>query len=158
MSMNQNNNLKQFSKLNHNKNSNKQILNKNKYIKWISFILLFIFILYILIVTNNLITVINFCNNYRIYMHIWLIFASFVLILHFILNLYILHKFIIMNNKGEEITISPVFPNFIIEYLKDLKLYSKDAEVVKSVKLSYYVQIILYTIMFVWTIILLFLI
>ena len=158
MSMNQNNNLKQFSKLNHTKNSNKQILNKNKYIKWISFILLFIFILYILIVTNNLITVINFCNNYRIYMHIWLIFASFVLILHFILNLYILHKFIIMNNKGEEITISPVFPNFIIEYLKDLKLYSKEAEVVKSVKRSYYVQIILYTIMFVWTIILLFLI
>ena len=54
-----------------------------------------------------------------------------------------------MNNKGEEITISPVFPNFIIEYLKDLKLYSKEAEVVKSVKRSYYVQIILYTIMFV---------
>ena len=74
---------------------------------------------------------------------------SFVLMLHFILNLYILHKFIIMNNKGEEITISPVFPNFIIEYLKDLKLYSKEAEVVKSVKRSYYVQIILYTIMFV---------
>ena len=91
----------------------------------------------------------NVIPNFFIYIKISFIILLILAIFYQILNLYILHKFIIMNNKGEEITISPVFPNFIIEYLKDLKLYSKDAEVVKSVKRSYYVQIILYTIMFV---------
>lgn len=54
-----------------------------------------------------------------------------------------------MSKKGDEIEISPVFPNFIIEYLKELKLYSTEPEVVKSVKGSYYKQIVLYTIIFI---------
>ena len=78
--------------------------------------------------------------------------TSFVLMLHFILNLYILHKFVIRNKKGEEITISPLLPNFIIKYLERLKSFSQEVLVVKCVKDIYYRHLILYTIIFIWSI------
>lgn len=133
---------------------------KNKYVKWISLILseifkgillilFFIFIFYILIVTN---TLINFTYSYKFLLPILLIFICSLLVIHFIISLYVLHIFINMNNKGEQINISAVLPNFIISYLEYLKLFSESLEVVKAIKNSYYRQIVLYTIILIWAI------
>lgn len=120
------------------------------YLSVIVTFLLFILILYVFIVTNTLIPIINILKIYRVYMHILLIVACFSLVVYFLISLYILHKCSILYNKGENITISPVLPaDFIIDYLEKLKLYSTDREIVKYVKRMYYAQTVIYTIMFI---------
>lgn len=111
-----------------------------------------------MIVTNTLIPIINIFKTYRVYMHIILIFACFSLVVYFLISLYILNKCCILHNKGESINISAVLPKFIIAYLEKLQLYSTDREIVKYVKRMYYAQTVIYTIMFTWTFILIFLI
>ena len=142
------------TKQNNNINNNKFY---NRYVKLLSLILLLIFIIYILIVTDNLITVFNFFKIYRKYMHILLGFGSFLLLLHFIFNLYTLHKCVMLHNKGEKLNISAVLPDFYNRYLKKMSNYSTDIEIVKYLKRNYYTQAIIYAIMFASTLNLLFL-
>lgn len=47
---------------------------------------------------------------------------------------------------GEKIYISKVLPDFIIEYLEELELFSKEEIVVKEIKRMYYIQISIYSI------------
>lgn len=130
---------------------------KNKYVKYISLFLLFVFILYVLIVTDNLVTIINFFKSYGFYMHIAVVFMCFSLLLYFIINLYTLHKCVMLHNKGEKLNISAVIPDFYNRYLKKMSNYSTDIEIVKYLKRNYYTQAIIYAIMFASTLNLLFL-
>ena len=143
-----NNNVNNNNNINNN-NIIKDIINNkfyNRYVKLLSLILLLIFIIYILIVTDNLITVFNFFKIYRKYMHILLGFGSFLLLLHFFINLYTLHKCVLLNNKSEKLKISPVLPDFYIKYLEQMYLFSSDKDVVKYLKRIYFVQAIIYAI------------
>ena len=62
-----------------------------------------------------------------------------LIILYQIFNIYFLHRFISKNIK-----ISPVLPNFIINWLKDLETISSNKECYQYFKDSCYIQILIY--------------
>lgn len=58
-----------------------------------------------------------------------------------IIRLYLLHKFI-----KNEISISKVLPDFLIEWLSFIKMMSSEEELIKDFKKNCYIQIAIYLI------------
>jgi hypothetical protein len=113
-------------------------LNK-KMPNWLKYMLNIILISMILLNLIGFNSLIEFLNNI-FYLKIFAYFLCSLVILYQLLNLYFLHKFIINKN----INISPVLPEFLINWLNDLKLLSLNNESYHYFKNSSYIQIIIY--------------
>jgi len=111
----------------------------NKMPNWLKYMLNIILISMVLLNLIGFNSLIEFLNNI-FYLKIFAYFLCSLVILYQLLNLYFLHKFI--SNKN--INISPVLPEFLINWLNDLKLLSLNNESYHYFKNSSYIQIIIY--------------
>jgi hypothetical protein len=105
------------------------------WVKWILRLIVISIILLNLLGFNSLIDVLS--NIFYIKLYTYL--TCSLVILYQILNIYLLHRFI---NKN--INISPVLPDFIINWLKDLETISSNNDSSQYFKNSCYIQIFIY--------------
>jgi hypothetical protein len=109
-----------------------------------------IFLLIILIFFNPpfMVNIVKFFIEYSYYIKLILCFCCFLTICYELLNLYLLDRFI-----KKKITISKVLPDYVILMLEDLKSISEDPKLISHFKKTYYIQIFLYIIPIIITII-----
>ena len=113
---------------------------KNKIPSWLK--LVFIFFLFSFLIIKllgfNVLDVLS--NNYYLKMYCYI--SCSLVILYQILNILLLYKF-----SKNNIKIPEILPDFIINWLKDLELVSKDKEYQKEYKPSTYREILMYLIL-----------
>lgn len=112
---------------------------KNKIPNWLKYLLNISIISILLLNLLGLNSIIEFLNNI-FYLKLFAYFSCSLIILYHLLNLYFLHKFLINKN----INISPILPNFIINWLNDLKVISFNNESFHYFKKDAYIQIVIY--------------
>ena len=105
--------------------------------KWIKFLLGYIFInLFVLnLLGLNVLSLLN--NFYYLKLHFYV--SVMIAFLYQICQLYILHLFL-----GKRLKISKVLPDFIINWLKMIEIFSENKESIKSFKDICYREIIVY--------------
>lgn len=139
----------EISTNNSNNNISTNILNKsgiflmlsnlnNKIPSWVKLILRLIVISIILLNLIGFNSIINILSNI-LYIKIFAYFTCSSVILYQIFNLYFLHRFFCKNIK-----ISPILPNLIINWLKELESISSTIENYQYFKNSCYIQILIY--------------
>ena len=90
----------------------------------------------------------TFILGKTIYLKLLFLFLCSLAIIFNILNLYLIHLF-----SQSDIKISKLLPNFLIEWLEDFKLFSKNESGIKILRDMYYREIIIYLILIVLIII-----
>ena len=101
----------------------------------------------IILITDTLIPVFNFLNKYRIFIFMY----CFYWVIYFIVNIYLLHKFYNFNKKGENLTISKVFPDLLFNWIIPVKWYqinqfSQSEADMKYVNKIYLIHLCIYSI------------
>ena len=110
----------------------------NKIPSWVKLILRLIVISIILLNLIGFNSLIGVLSNI-FYIKLFAYLTCSLVILYQIFNIYLLHKFISKNIK-----ISPVLPDFIINWLKELETISSNIESSQYFKNSCYIQILIY--------------
>jgi len=118
---------------------------KNKVPNWLKLLIKLIVLSFFLLKFLGLNILGILINIY--YLKLYCYLSSTIAIVIQLLSLYFLHKF--SSSKTTELNLSPVLPDFIKEWLKDLKLASSSKEGINMYKESIYIHI---TIFFILTI------
>lgn len=112
---------------------------KNKIPNWLKYLLNIFIISILLLNLLGLNSTIEFLNNI-FYLKLFAYFSCSLIILYHLLNYYFLQKFF----KNNNINISQILPNFIVNWLNDLKKISFNNESYHYFKKDVYIQIIIY--------------
>ena len=86
-------------------------------------------------------------ESYLVYICILVLISIIYFILYFATSLYMLHNYSVKVEKGEKISIPKTLPDFVINLLKYIKLFSDIDAGIKEIKWECYLHIVLYSIL-----------
>ena len=119
----------------------KKLINPMK--KLLLLLLLLILISLVILKIFGIITVLEFLNS-GYFLKTYFLSGCILILLYYFISLYFMYFFSIKKREIPE-----VLPDFLIEWLKDFEVITKNKEIIKEFKSVFYQEILLYSVLLV---------